>query len=371
MRIEKEAMKHPSPIIICDTFPPDVGGMAQTARRVSEHLAEDRVVTTVLVFRRDKITRHLDGEVKAFSTPGFMTTFDRQAQFKCDARRLLPKHVEPSFVVSLYMGRPAYMGHLLAVELGLRHHIVCLGSDVNHQFERFAHKWRFEELIAYVDRIGVISPDMRYRFKAFPGAADKIVTLPAGFDSRLFKPKESTIRYDFLFAGRARHVKGLDRLIAAFARVRSPARICCVIPENTADKTFAEECLSRAATDASLHEFTWLSVQTPEQMRELYNSSYFVVVPSRCEGAPHVVLEAMGCNRPVIASNVGRIAEFLGTDDTLFETDEELAALIEAALERKLMCPIGLRDRALAIAGDKAERAAYRRFVGLVDDQVF
>src|SRR5690606_26892929 len=48
--------------------------------------------------------------------------------------------------------------------------------------------------------------------------------------------------------------------------------------------------------------------------REAFPMARTVVVPSRAEAMPYIVIEALAARKPVIASRVGGIPEILGTE---------------------------------------------------------
>lgn len=88
-----------------------------------------------------------------------------------------------------------------------------------------------------------------------------------------------------------------------------------------------------------------------DDIAELLGAADLVVVPSRWEGSPLVVQEALRAGRPVVASAVGGIAEMVG-DGAVLVAPEDPAAL--AAAVRDLLdgpaeaARLGERGRARA-----------------------
>jgi glycosyltransferase involved in cell wall biosynthesis len=73
---------------------------------------------------------------------------------------------------------------------------------------------------------------------------------------------------------------------------------------------------------------TFVGVSTPEQLRILYAASDLLLLPSKNEGIPCVVYEAMSMGLPVISSDVGGVAEII--------TNFENGILIPIMKSRKL-----------------------------------
>jgi glycosyltransferase involved in cell wall biosynthesis len=83
-----------------------------------------------------------------------------------------------------------------------------------------------------------------------------------------------------------------------------------------------------------------------------------VILPSRAEGIPLVVLEALACSRPVVASNVGAIGEVLTPDcGVLIDVGRSEAAAFAGALDTLLNQP-ELREK-MGAAGRKKIEAEY------------
>ena len=367
-REKKTSLVHPlidykTVVIVTDTFPPATGGMAYTAYRISNHLDYHGVPTTVVVFNEDKVRCICGKKEWSLNTNSIMSSFDRHANMDESCIQVVDPEMSPYCVISLYMGRNAYFGYLLSRKLKLHHYIVCVGSDIHQHFETYYHKWRYEKLVKKARKIGILSDDMYEKVSSIPNSNGKIMLLNPGFNHELFRPMQRLLKYDFLYVGYARPVKGLDYFLKILPSIDRKCRVCLVAPHRLADLNYYNECINAAKNLSLQHEIHWYGQTPPEELVELYNSSRFVIVPSKSEGAPHVVLEAMGCNRPIIATDVGRISEFLGSKDTLFNSDAEFIKLLELALDGSLLEFPNARERAIKLAGSEIERISYRRFI--------
>jgi GalNAc-alpha-(1->4)-GalNAc-alpha-(1->3)-diNAcBac-PP-undecaprenol alpha-1,4-N-acetyl-D-galactosaminyltransferase len=103
----------------------------------------------------------------------------------------------------------------------------------------------------------------------------------------------------FVAVGRLSHEKGFDRLLSAFAEV-SPA--CpdwnLVIVGDGPEKSRLTEAISQHGLDERVLLPGWIESPWPS-----FPASSIVVLPSRYEGFPNVLLEAMSRSLPVIAFN--------------------------------------------------------------------
>ncbi|WP_377288206.1 glycosyltransferase family 4 protein [Rhizobium sp. SG2393] len=145
---------------------------------------------------------------------------------------------------------------------------------------------------------------------------------------------------DFLFIGMLRDLKGPDVFIDAFARTeRAVGRpLSAMIVGDGPDRDRYDHMM------VSLGLGRRIDLLAAMRSRDAFQFARFVVVPSRAEAMPYIVLEAAAADKPVIASRVGGIPEILGADNIGLVPAGDPAALA-AAMVAALGEP-GWTDRA-------------------------
>ncbi len=155
---------------------------------------------------------------------------------------------------------------------------------------------------------------------------------------------------DFLFIGELRGLKGPDVFVAALAAIarangRAPS---AVIVGDGPDRAQIETMASAMnLSDA-------ITFREAMPARDAFALARAVVVPSRAESLPYVVLEAAGAERPLVATRVGGLAEIFG---------DAAGRLVPAGDSAKLAEAMGamLADPARAAADARALNARIRR----------
>jgi glycosyltransferase involved in cell wall biosynthesis len=145
---------------------------------------------------------------------------------------------------------------------------------------------------------------------------------------------------DLLFVGELRTLKGIDVLIEAMALITGGQRpVSATIVGDGPDRG-ALEARVRALGLAEAVRFTGaLPARTAFALGRL------MVVPSRAESLPYVVLEAAAAAVPLIATRVGGIPEIFGADAGSLVAPGDPAALARA-LVAKLADPAAAQDAA-------------------------
>ena len=152
---------------------------------------------------------------------------------------------------------------------------------------------------------------------------EKIVVIPNGIDIAKFTNVEKadlssleTVKDSkkAVFIGRIHPQKGIDWLLETCAiwLQKLPDWELLIVGKES-DKTFAQKCIENrnqlGETGKRVH-FTGWRADVPQ----LLAASDLVILPSRWEGMPNVILQAMCSERPILASMVEGIDEILGED---------------------------------------------------------
>lgn len=151
---------------------------------------------------------------------------------------------------------------------------------------------------------------------------------------------------DLLFIGELRKLKGVDVLIEAIALLHGRGqRLTATIVGDGPDAAAFRQQVSAAGLTAH--------VSFPGAMpaREAFGRGKLLVIPSRAESLPYVVLEAGAAGVPLLASAVGGISEILGPDAHRLVpvgSDWALAAAISQSFgdwNETLACAARLKER--------------------------
>jgi glycosyltransferase involved in cell wall biosynthesis len=142
---------------------------------------------------------------------------------------------------------------------------------------------------------------------------------------------------DVVFVGELRRLKGVDVLIdalALLARQGSPLR--ALLFGDGPDRV----ALEGRATELGIAR--QIQFAGPLPARAAFRRGRVLVVPSRAESLPYIVLEAAAASVPIVATNVGGISEIFGPDADALVPMEDASSLSQ-----------GIRA---ALAGEAAER---------------
>jgi glycosyltransferase involved in cell wall biosynthesis len=169
---------------------------------------------------------------------------------------------------------------------------------------------------------------------------------------------------ELLYVGEFRFAKGLDTLIEALGLLKRTAQLTprLILVGDGPEKHALGPRAEAAGVGAQL------LIKPPMSARDAFAKGRILVVPSRFESLPYIVLEAVGAHKPIVATRVGGMAEIFGAyADRLIPSGDaqELAMALKYALEEH---PILQSARSAQLAAQAATRFSLQGMVdGIMD----
>jgi teichuronic acid biosynthesis glycosyltransferase TuaC len=389
----------PRVLVLARNFPnpelPTLGIWTERMVRASREVAEPTVVAPVpyvpVFLRSDDFSRfrRIPRERDAGGIPVFHPRVPVGPGYSLHAveadlaypflRRLVDRlHRQRPF--DLIHAHFIYPDGVLAARLGRRYGLPVVTTEHAPWLPWFGRHPRVRRLVASaLPRIQVVSVvSERLRDTVIGAMGRDILTelIPNVVDTDTFVPREDGEQADpnqILFVGVVRHVKGLDILVRALARLahRVPDVKLRVVGApfyrgyaRDADQVRA---LIHALGLSSRVDFTGQA--SPTEVAEAMRQSAVLVVPSRSEMFPTVILEALASGTPVVATRCGGPEEILTPATGRLVPTEDPAALADA-IEDVLAAPhafdaVTLHEYAASRYGPAATRERFRRLYSL------
>src|SRR5215203_3071150 len=193
-----------------------------------------------------------------------------------------------------------------------------------------------------------------------------LIEIPGGVDLEAFHRVDSTVRSRFdldeaevvLYVGRFAPLKNVALLVEAFARLAQRRERTHLLLVGDGP---LEPALRKQAEELRIHDRVKFAGSVPNrELAPYYSAADVFALPSKFDNSPNAVLEAMACEVPVVATNVGGVPRYVtdGKTGLLVETDPE--ALAEAL--QHLLSDAPLRTKLVAGGCDMVRsRFSWRR----------
>ncbi len=186
----------------------------------------------------------------------------------------------------------------------------------------------------------------------------RLTVIPNGVDTLLFAPgADEPTDHKIVCVARLSPYKDQATLVAALGRPELTGRgVRLVLVGPLDDAAYVESLRQLAADLGVLDNLEIAGLMDFGRLPDVYRSAAVVAAPSRAEGMPLALLEAMSCGRPVVASAIPQHLE-VGPDAGVIFVPPGDAAAMASALS-------GLLDdtKAQARAGIAARRTAVERY---------
>lgn len=248
------------------------------------------------------------------------------------------------------------------------------GSDINLFSEFTTIRPLIREVLSRADGLIAVSESLKSTMVKLGCVPDKVTVISNGVDSNKFQLRPQAemrqllglpgSRPILLSVGKLTENKGFHILIEAVASLREnrPDVLLVIIGDGD-----YRSRLSRKIRDLGLEDNVRLVGTRPhDQLSAWYSAADLFCLASASEGCPNVVMEAMACGRPVIATWVAaQIVDTPMLGILVNRTPEEF----RHAMEQALSCDwdhASIVDRARSSSWEKVAQSVFGVFSNVV-----
>jgi glycosyltransferase involved in cell wall biosynthesis len=372
-------------ISVMFSFPPVYSGATKFWLRLVPRLKAHDIDVDIIYRAQDGGFVHLRADGASTPVPEPKST--RRGTYKSSLVtifRFLWKH-RKEYSSALFLGCPdALIASLVArpfSPLRFAYRTTMLGEDdplAVSKSGRFG--WLRLALLKRIDAVICINPALADQSRHAGLTEEQVITVSQGTDVDHFAPASAEERRRIrergdlpldgkvvIFVGATVERKGLDLLMKAWPKVleaHPTARLLLVGPDGSSngtdfddpDGTFLRSMKELSETPLYLNSVRFCGMR--DDVRELLQAADLFVLPSRMEGTPNVLLEAMAVGLPIVVSDLpGVTGVFVRHEQEALVFPQNDWQLLGACLRRHLDDP----DFARACA-DRARARAVTNF---------
>jgi len=292
----------------------------------------------------------------SYSPPGVPTRYFEYPALpgvtRCINGLVCAKYLEPyireistDVICNFWLYPEGYAAVAVARSLGIPAVVGSIGSDLNRFVDPIS-RWLTRIAMRRANFVVTKSEHLRQRAIDMGISASKVRTIRNGCNPSVFylgdrRAARAQLAVNdkaelVLFVGRLDTAKGIEELLEAFASLagrRPNLRLAFV-----GDGPGGEHLRSKAKHLGLEHRITLNGACSSQGVAQWLAAANVLALPSYNEGYPNVVIEALSCGRPVIATNVGGILELVNEQSGILIAPRDSRALggaIEKAMDRR------------------------------------
>ncbi|NIM19919.1 MAG: glycosyltransferase [Candidatus Latescibacteria bacterium] len=259
-------------------------------------------------------------------------------------RRVI-KRYQPDLILGFHAYPYGFANVAIARIFNLPVFIGCRGSDINYLTKTFWRRKIITWTLRRCEKVLSVSESLKDEIVKLGIDEARVAVIPNGIDLELFartakKKARQIIGMDeeapiCVCVGRMSPEKGVDVVVRALEHVQTEGLRLLLVGSGS-----EEDRLKTLATQLNVDEkIMFAGEKAYTEIPNWLCASDVLVLPSRNEGHPNAVLEALACGVPVIASRVGGVPEIITSPELglLVDPDNpvQLARAIDQALARR------------------------------------
>lgn len=257
----------------------------------------------------------------------------------------------------------------LAERLGVPGVLLVGGTDINELAGTASRGAAIRATLRRAAKVITIGTALRSKVIELGVPAERVQTFRRGVNLIQFHPGDRTAARDLLqlpagipillWVGRMVPVKGLDTLIRGFAEIRSEVDPVLYLLGSGP----LEPQIRAAAKRHGIGDRVRLVGPVKHAaLGDWFRAADLVLLPSRSEGMPNVLLEALACGTPFLASAVGSVPELAESPTWLMPSGDPTA--LARGVEHLLAQPARVEQRSVD------DRDAARQFIDVLIETV-
>lgn len=322
--------------LVTPEFPPhNWGGLSRTVANVADHLLNERVGLEVhvahLIATDSELVLLDENRVTESSTRlvvhrilvGRESFFQGiQSLWECphtltlrmmyQSLDLLHQKVPFDLFHSFFLYPVGYVTGLLARRYGKKHIATIVGNDINKYAFSPEKAFLCANALSNADYVVALSQDLVNMADALIPIRDRacVIHNSVSIPSRSWKPQGRKDRFVIGFAGIFKYAKGLPYLMKAVSEMRKtgPAEMDLLGHVRDSEQRAMVKMIEKTGLGEAL------TIRPPVNQGEVpqwLRGLDAFVLPSISEGCPNILMEAMACGVPVVATKVGAVPDLV------------------------------------------------------------
>jgi glycosyltransferase involved in cell wall biosynthesis len=300
--------------LLTEKYPPDIGGLAVSAARLAQLLAT--AGHRVHVFAPAAQTKRAEHDGIVVQRIGVQRRADDSLTAWFES--VVAQHQQQPFDVlhAYYLTQAGFIAAYAGRYLDVPSIVSARGNDLDRALFDSSKAAHILYALQHASAITTNAHDLARKAQALCGREATVI--PNGIDAAHFTaaPRDERLAHSLgvhalpiiAFVGEARAKKGLAPLLVAFRELarQRPCALLLIGGVREGDDAAMVKVFQKQNPDARLVVVPYVST---EALPAYYNLLDVCVLPALRDGLPNALLEAMACERAIVATPVGGIPD--------------------------------------------------------------